>query len=447
MPRSSGKHLSIEARQVIEEGIREGRSAGEIARRVGVSPSTITREVKANRTLREKKGRPGANLSVRCARRPDCARAGTACERCASRLTMCRDCRARQCILSCPDFERRKCPATERWPYVCPGGCPKRGWCTLPKASYRAADADAAYRERLSSSRSGVSVDEGQLAAMDALVSPLVRRGHSFGAIWAAHGGELPVGPRTAYNYQAAGLFSTCDLELPRKVRYRPRKGKPAAPGAARVDRSGREYADFQALPLSDRARVAQVDSVVGLESNSRDLLSVMPVAAGFQMYLAKEHGSPAAVVACFDALELAFGSPEAFEAALGVVLADRGVEFDDFGGMERSRLVPGARRCRVFYCDAMATNQKSQCERNHEQLRRVLPKGRSDFDALDALDAAVLTSHVNSYPLAGRGGRCAFELASGLLPADALLAMGWERVPSDEVILAPALLPHAVAR
>ena len=446
MTRSSGKHLSIEDRRVIEEGIAEGRSAGEIARRVGASPSTVTREVKANRTLREKKGRPGASLSVRCAKRGSCERVGTACEGCATRLTMCRDCRTRSCILSCPDFERRTCPATERWPYVCPGGCPKRGWCSLPRASYRAEAADAAYRERLSSSRSGVSVDEGQLAAMDALVSPLVRKGHSFGAIWAAHGGELPVGPRTAYNYQAAGLFSTCDLELPRKVRYRPRKRRAPA-GAPRVDRAGREYADFEALPLADKARVAQVDSVAGLESNARDLLSVMPVAAGFQMYLAKERGSAAGTVACLDALERALGSPEAFEAVLGVVLADRGVEFDDFEGMERSCLEPGARRCRVFYCDAMATNQKSQCERNHEQLRRVLPKGRSDFDALGARDAAVLTSHVNSYPLAGRGGRCAFELAAGLLPRALLDGMGWARVPSDEVVLAPALLPHAVAR
>lgn len=446
MPRQSGRHLSIEARQEIEEGIRDGRSAGEIARRVGVSPSTVTREVKANRTFRYKKARPGANLSVRCARRGDCSRAGTACEGCPTRLTMCRDCRTRQCVFSCPGFERRACPATERWPYVCPGGCPKRGWCGFPKASYRAADADAAYRERLSSSRSGVSVDEGQLAAMDAVVSPLVRKGHSFGAIWAAHGDEMPVGARTAYNYQAAGLFSACDLELPRKVRCRPRK-RAAPPGAPRVDRSGRTYADFRALPLADRARVAQVDSVCGLEGNSRDLLSVMPVAAGFQMYLAKDHGSPAAVVAALDAIEVALGSPGAFEAALGVVLADRGVEFDDFEGMERSRLVPGARRCRVFYCDAMATNQKSECERNHEQLRRVLPKGRSDFDALSALDAAVLTSHVNSYPLAGRGGRCAFEIASGLLPRELLEAMGWERVPSDEVVLTPELLPHAVER
>ena len=50
---------------------------------------------------------------------------------------------------------------------------------------------------------------------------------------------------------------------------------------------------------------------------------------------------------------------------------------------MERSCLVEGARRDRVFYCDAMQSSQKARAERNHERLRRILPKGRSDFDAL----------------------------------------------------------------
>ena len=41
-------------------------------------------------------------------------------------------------------------------------------------------------------------------------------------------------------------------------------------------------------------------------------------------------------------------GSREAFERVFGVLLVDRGVEFDDWAGMERSCLEVGARRCRV---------------------------------------------------------------------------------------------------
>lgn len=445
MPGTNGRHLTKENREVIECGLRGGESARRIARKIGASPSTVTREVKANRTVREPRLPKGALRSSRCSHFAACQRGGEACEGCPTRLTSCKRRRTRDCTRSCPDFDLRMCPATQRWPYVCRDGCPKRAHCGYPKCSYGAADADAAYRARLSSSREGIGIGADELAAMDALVAPLVRKGHSFEATWASHAGELPVGVRTAYNYQERGLLSTANIDLPRKVRIRPRKRKGAG-GRERVDRSGRTHADFLALPIEDRARAVQLDSVEGLERNSKDILSMHLVAVSFQFYLLKDHASASAVVGWLDAIERTLGSPGEFRALFGVLLADRGVEFDDFDGVERSCLVPGDRRCRLFYCDAMATNQKSQAERNHEQLRRILPKGRSDFDSLSVFDVAACCSHVNSYPLARRGGRCPFELAAGIVPEGLLAGLGLERVPSDEVVLKPSLVPHAVA-
>ena len=121
------------------------------------------------------------------------------------------------------------------------------------------------------------------------------------------------------------------------------------------------------------------------------------------------------------------------------------GVEFDDWEGMERSCLEPGERRCRVFYCDAMKSNQKSEAERNHEQLRRILPKGRSDFDKLSAYDVATCCCHVNSYPSANRGGQSPFELLGGLLPQSLFDELGLARLDPDSVILKPYLMEHAV--
>ena len=112
---------------------------------------------------------------------------------------------------------------------------------------------------------------------------------------------------------------------------------------------------------------------------------------------------------------------------------------------MERSCLEPGGRRCRVFYCDAMDSNQKSECERNHEQLRRILPKGRTDMDLLSAADVAECCSHVNSYPLARLGGLCPLDVLGALVPPSALGALGIRRVPPDEVVLRPWLMRHAV--
>ena len=102
---SKGKHIDEDIREAIQEGIGRGDSARSIAKSTGVSPSTVTREVRANRTVRVPSRRDGAKLAVRCARYRECEAAGTACEGCAHRYTPCRSCRSRSCIDSCPDFE------------------------------------------------------------------------------------------------------------------------------------------------------------------------------------------------------------------------------------------------------------------------------------------------------------------------------------------------------
>lgn len=448
MTKAKGKHLSKENREVIESGIRNCDSARAIAKRIDVSPSTVTREVKAHRTVREKKLSPKERVSLRCARRESCQASGTACAKCSTKLTNCKDCRTRRCILACPDYEPRMCPDTERWPYVCPEQCPKRAWCGLPKCSYDAGDADAAYRETLSSSRSGICCTQEELDAMNSVIVPLAKRGQSFEAIWAEHGDEMPVCVRSAYKYQAQGAIGLTSLDMPRKARLLPRRRKePGSAGRERVDRTGRTYDDFEKLPIEDKARVVQCDSVCGFEWNTSDILSLHFVALVFQIYLKKGlKASAAHVVAWLDVIERELGSPEAFEEVMGILVVDRGPEFDDWAGMERSCLVEGVTRCRVFYCDEMNSNQKSQAERNHERLRRILPKKRSDFDKLSTWDVAVCCSHVNSYPLARKSGTFRpIEAAAALMPQHLLDALGIGRVPADEVTLKPCLMPHAV--
>lgn len=445
MPRSKGAHLTRANREVIEDGVREGRSARAIARMIDVAPSTVTREVKTNRTLTEPKRRPGANLAVRCAKYSECARGGSACANCHSKLTSCKRCRTRSCIDSCPDFERKTCPATQRWPFVCPAACPKRGVCGYPKCRYDAADADEAHHARLVSSREGIDLSPEELKAMVDTVNPLVKQGQSFEAIWATHAGELPCGVRSAYNYQEKGLLDLTDLHLPRKARMKKRKRGQEDAKKPRIDREGRTYDDFKSLPLAEQARVVQLDSVEGRRTNAQDILSMHIVARAFQLYLPKRHADARATIGCLDALERLLGSPEAFEAIFGILLVDRGVEFDGWEGMERSCLDPTKLRARVYYCDAMRSNQKSEAERNHEQLRRILPKGRSDFDKLDAWDIAICCSHVNSYPSAMRANKCPFELLGDLIPKDVLDELGIGRVDADGVILKPDLMSHAV--
>ena len=54
--------------------------------------------------------------------------------------------------------------------------------------------------------------------ALDALVTPLIKKGQPLTHIHADHGGELPVSQRTLYNYIDSGTLSVGNLDLRRKV-------------------------------------------------------------------------------------------------------------------------------------------------------------------------------------------------------------------------------------
>ena len=443
MPENKGMHLTLEDRQVIEDAIREGLGCRATAGRLHVAPSTVSREVEQNRvpTLTKRKDfKPGQN----CVHYGECEEAGTVCRGCTTYKTRCRSCRTRKCIDLCEKFELRTCPDTQGWPWTCPPKCERSGHCNYPRMRYSAQAAQNKYEARLVSAREGVAITPEQMAEMMLTVDKLVRQGWSIEAIYAEHGGEMPVGIRTCYTYIDKGFAGVSNIDLPRKVRYKPRKQK-KEPGRDRVDRAGRTFDDFRALPLALQVRVVQVDTVVGFERNEQRILTMHLVRHSFQLYLLQADGTPGRTVAAFDAIEVYLGSPEAFEAIFGIMLADRGTEFDDWAGMERSCLVEGKRRCRVYYCDPMRSDQKAEAEKNHEELRRILPKGRSDFDALSAVDVAAICSHVNSYPRPAREGKCPYDLAAPELPAELLGNLGVVRVPPDDVTLRPNLVAHAV--
>ena len=124
--------MDRDGRLIVEEGIAGGKSARKMAKEAGVSPSAVIREARSNRTVSERGSRQGANLSVRCVHRKDCTMSGTVCPACTGLLVLCRGCRTRSCIGHCREYERRMCPKTGTWPYVCPPPCSKKACCGFP---------------------------------------------------------------------------------------------------------------------------------------------------------------------------------------------------------------------------------------------------------------------------------------------------------------------------
>ena len=85
----------------------------------------------------------------------------------------------------------------------------------------------------------------------------------------------------------------------------------------------------------------------------------------------------------------------EQFQKLFPIILTDNGSEFSNPKEIEKNK--EGIERTKIFYCEPRRSDQKGSCEVNHEQIRRILPKGTS-FDNLTQEDINLMMSHINSY-------------------------------------------------
>lgn len=117
----------------------------------------------------------------------------------------------------------------------------------MDRAYYHAQQADAMAKRRYSDARSKPQIQGEELAALDALVTPLIKKGQPLTHICAEHEAGLPVSQRTLYHYIDSGKLSIGNLDLRRKVGYHPRKKKKDANEAFlnQKYRQNRTYEDF----------------------------------------------------------------------------------------------------------------------------------------------------------------------------------------------------------
>ena len=130
-------------------------------------------------------------------------------------------------------------------------------------------------------------------------------------------------------------------------------------------------------------------------------------------------------------------------------VLTDNGAEFSDEAAIA-ALLGEGPGETRLFYCDPRRSDQKGACERNHVEIRKLLPKGAGiRFDRLAPADLALAMSHVNSEPRGALGFATPARAFRAMLGEDAaalLDAYGVEDVPLGDLDLTPGLIERARA-
>lgn len=389
------RRLDKADRIAIERGLDKRKPCRQMARELGRSPSTIADEVARNRTVCR-----GPNKGGRAAKAPD-----------------------------------DSCPKLLEWPRRCNGCRFRRYHCSRRwRCEYSAARAQALADAELRESRMGVDRGEAEFERAMGLIRSDVARGLSPQQIALTRAAEVGASASTIYRWIERGYAGMSSLELRRKCGYKPRSR--AKPPRQTAHGAARSFAAFMELPEEERAAACEMDTVVGLRSDRRCLLTLYLRAFRYQLALPMPDKTAASTGSALDMLEKA--APKAFRRLFPLLLTDNGAEFADCEGIERSSLDPAARRCSVFYCDARQSQQKGGCERNHVEVRKILPKGRGiGFDRLGGRDCAALMSQLNSEPRPSLGGMCAIDMLLAALGADGrefLDALGVEEVPYEEL-------------
>ena len=427
--------LDLSDRLAIEVGICNGDSFKKIARRLSRHPSTISHEVKENRTFI--KGRFVAGKDCRyvrsCVEKNLCGCEPETCH------YSCKYCRGFDCTKHCRRYESIACHKFDSPPYVC-NTCKDKRICTKDKFIYSSKYADLAVSRRRSESRQGFRVTEEQFRAMDELITKLVKKGQPLTHIYAEHEQELPVGLRSLYNYIDSGKMTIRNIDLRRKTSYRQRRKNKK--GVGKYDRSfreGRTYEDFEKeMKFRSETEVTEMDTVRGRREKGKRLLTMILRKYSIMLLFLMPDGKAESVIRVFDYLETGIGI-ESFYRLFGLLLTDNGTEFSKVDELEYNEDLE--RRTCIFYCDPYASWQKPHIEKNHEYIRYVLPKGKS-LDPYTQDDMTLLMNHINSTRRASLGNKAPYEL---IMEEDEDMRKLWgflkmDLIPPDEVHLKPDL-------
>lgn len=383
--------LTINDRMLIQACIAKGEPAALIAERIGFSASTVYREIERGSKTRN----VGAGK---------CAKIG--------RTGIC-------------NF------------------CNKKGYCSLEKRFYDYEDANKESRKKRSETRSGARISSECLAELDSLSRQIKDTGSIHHVFIANEWVSKICCERTLRRLVYSGALSVKPHELRRYVRFKREltKSQKAKRIVIRDVRAlvGRTYGDFLAYTEAHkRAIVTQYDSVVGKREDKKAILTITFPRFNLQIGRLITKGDPSsakrAIVAVMSKLIKA-GFSDAFEACL----CDNGSEFASFYEIEDAAKLAGASKCRAFYARPYRSNDKAECERNHEFVRYVFPKGKS-LDGLtqESVDSAF--DNINSLVRAGKGDRTPSEAAERAFGEAFLKALGVKKIDKRKVRLTPLI-------
>ena len=413
-------HLTESHRIKIEHYLNENYSYRKIAELLNVNVSTISREVKRNiRTY----SISNHMVVVECIHKDNCERLKGSSK-------------SKMCSINCPDYELRKCDrfSTKNAKPVC-NSCPNNAKCKLARKKYIANVANNKYELRIIL-RPKIRITQEQFDFINKLFSEKMTKGQSISVIYQNHKDEIMISENTVRNYLKRSLLNSNQLDM---IRPRFTANKSVKRRVIKnVDLlNGRTYEDYINYTKEKDILIVQLDTVVGKLVDNKKILTIHWPSFHFQIGILLEKLSPAFVNNALMELKNKLGL-ETYKILFQVILTDNGIEFsllDEIENDENGELIT-----KVFFCDPYKSSQKGSCERNHEFIRYVLPKGVS-FDNLNQKDVDLIFSHINSTPRNSLGFKTPFELFKTAFGIEVLRILNINEINKDDVHLKPELI------
>lgn len=338
------KHLTLNERETIEEMLKNNFNLTEIGKAIGKHRTTISKEILNHRF--EKKSIQYGTTFANCTNINNCQFAG-----------------CKSCNKSCKNFTERKCELLNKAPYVC-NGCKKKSHCKFSKFYYRAKDADAEYKNFRTESRIGIRISQEEIYEINNIITPLIKDKHqSINHVFINHPDLLYFSKPTFYSYVNSNLFSFRNIDLTRKISYKPRKDdKKRRTRTESIIRIGRIYKDFlNYLTLKPYASIVEMDTVEGIKGG-KVFLTLLFRNYNFMLIFLMENKTMECVEKVFINIRKIIGHDE-FKRLFEVILTDNGSEFFNPISIEADYKT-GEVLANVFYCDPSASYQKGSIEK-----------------------------------------------------------------------------------
>ena len=382
------KHLTLSDRNDIQLGLERGETFKAIGQSILKDPTTVSKEVKRNRQVRES---------------------------------------------TCDNLP---CPLLDKAPFVC-NGCPKRRQnCGYKKIFYLAKQAQKQYEQTLVEAREGTPLNSKTFWDMDKVISDGVKKGQHIYHILKTH--NLDVSSSTVYRHIRKGYLSIAPIDLARAVKFKERR-KSKLPSIPKEAKKGRSYEDFQNyLVLNQLDSWLEMDTVLG-RMGGKVLLTFNLSFCNF-IFARLLNNKTALEVAkhLYEIKNTLHEADKDFFQLFPVILTDNGGEFARVDDIEMD--VRG--ESKLFFCNPNRSDQKGRIEKNHTLIRDILPKGTS-FDNLTQEDINLVCSHVNSVKRAALNGKSAYELFAFTYGEEIPKLLGISKIPAEDVCQSSKLLQH----